>query len=110
MLNLANLESLKVEVNAVEPKGVATAVTGSTKIFVPLAGIVDISGEITRLEKELGKIQKDLQQSSKKLANRDFMTKAAPDIIQKEQDKVKEFQKKYTTLEKALKKLKGIHK
>jgi valyl-tRNA synthetase len=110
ILNLSNLESLKVEINAIEPKGVATAITGSTKIFVPLAGIVDISGETTRLEKELGKIQKDLQQSSKKLANRDFMTKAAPDVIQKEQDKVQEFQKKYSTLEKALKKLKGIHK
>lgn len=110
ILNLANLESLKVEINAIEPKGVATAVTGSTKIFVPLAGIVDISGETLRLEKEIAKISKDLQQSSKKLANRDFMAKAAPEIIQKEQDKVKQFQEKCSTLKKALKKIKGIHK
>ncbi|HPC07776.1 MAG TPA: valine--tRNA ligase, partial [Smithella sp.] len=108
ILNLANLESLTVEINAVEPKGVATAVVGSTKLFVPIVGIVDLSGEIARLEKELAKISKDLQQSSKKLANRDFMSKAAPDIIQKEEDKVKDFQKKHTTLENALKKLKGM--
>jgi valyl-tRNA synthetase len=97
-----------VEINMIEPKGVATAVIGSTKIFVPLAGTMDISGEKARLEKELGKISKDLEQSSKKLANRDFLAKAAPEIIQKEEEKLKDSQKKYATLENALKKLKGI--
>jgi valyl-tRNA synthetase len=108
MLNLANLESLSVEVNLVEPKGVATGVVGTTKIFVPLAGIVDIAGEKTRLAKELAKVEKDLQQSSKKLANSDFRTKAAPEIIQKEDDKLKSFQEKFTALEGAMKKLKEI--
>jgi valyl-tRNA synthetase len=108
ILNLANLESLTVEINMVEPKGVATAVMGATKIFVPLAGAVDISAERARLEKELGKVSKDLEQCSKKLANRDFCLKAAPEIIQKEEEKLKDFQKKFATLEGALKKLKGI--
>jgi len=76
-IHLGNGENvvLTVEINAVEPKGVATAVIGSIKIFVPIAGIVDISGEMARLEKELGRIARDLQQSSRKLANRDFMAK-----------------------------------
>jgi valyl-tRNA synthetase len=69
---------------------------------------VDISGEKARLEKELGKISKDLEQCSKKLANRDFRAKAAPEIIQKEEDKLKELKKKFATLEGALKKLKGL--
>lgn len=108
IVNLANLESLAAEMNMTEPKGVATAVAGATKIFVPLAGAVDISGEKARLEKELGKVSKDLEQCSKKLANRDFCAKAAPEIIQKEQEKLKDFQKKFNTLEGALKKLKGL--
>jgi valyl-tRNA synthetase len=108
ILNLANLESLTVEVNLVEPKGVATGVIGATRIFVPLAGIVDIAGEKTRLNKELAKVIKDLEQSSKKLANRDFIAKAAPEIIQKEEEKLKDFQEKFAALEKALKKLKEI--
>ena len=108
IINLANLESLKVEINMIEPKGVATAVTGSIKIYVPMSGVVDIAAEKTRLEKELAKISKELEQSSRKLANRDFLAKAAPEIIQKEQDKLKDAQKKFTTLENALKKLKGI--
>ena len=108
ILNLANLESLTVGVNLVEPKGVATGVIGATRIFVPLAGIVDIAGEKTRLNKELAKVSKDLDQSSKKLANRDFRAKAAPEIIQKEEEKLKDFQEKFAALEKALKKLKEI--
>jgi len=108
ILNMSNLESLKTEINMVEPKGVATAVIGSIKIFVPIVGIVDISGEKARLEKELGKISKDLEQCSKKLANRDFRAKAAPEIIQKEEEKLKDLQKKFITLEGALKKLKGL--
>jgi valyl-tRNA synthetase len=108
ILNLANLESLTVEVNLVEPKGVATGVIGATKIFVSLAGIVDIAGEKTRLGKELAKVTKDLEQSSRKLANRDFRAKAAPEIIQKEEEKLKDFQEKFNALEKALKKLKEI--
>ncbi len=44
-----------MEIKLVEPKGVATGVIGPMKIFVPLAGIVDIAGEKARLEKEIGK-------------------------------------------------------
>ncbi|PKN05877.1 MAG: valine--tRNA ligase, partial [Deltaproteobacteria bacterium HGW-Deltaproteobacteria-7] len=92
ILNLSNLESLAVEVNLVEPRGVATGVVGATKIFVPLSGIVDIAGEKARLEKELAKVSKDLEQSSRKLSNSDFRDKAAPEIIQKEEGKLKSFQ------------------
>jgi valyl-tRNA synthetase len=106
--NLANLESLSVDVNLPEPKGVATGVVGLTKIFVPLTGIVDIAGERARLEKELAKVKKDLEQSSRKLANRDFREKAAQEIIQKEEDKLKGCQEKFSALENALKKLKDI--
>ncbi len=109
IVNLANLESLTVEENLVEPKGVATGVIGSTKIFVPLAGIVDIAGEKARLEKELAKASKDLEQSSRKLANHDFRDKAAPEIIEKEEGKLKSFQEKFAALEGALKKLKEMN-
>jgi valyl-tRNA synthetase len=108
ILNLSNLESLVVDINLVETKGVATGVVGTTKIFVPLSGIVDIAGEKARLDKELAKVSKDLEQSSRKLANDDFRAKAAPEIIQKEEDKLKGFQEKFTALESALKKLNEI--
>jgi valyl-tRNA synthetase len=108
IVNLANCESLTVDVSLAEPKGVATGVVGAMRIFVPLAGLVDIAGEKARLEKEIAKVSKDLEQSSRKLSNRDFRAKAAPEVIAKEEAKLREFQEKFTALEGALKKLKDI--
>jgi valyl-tRNA synthetase len=109
IINMANLDDLTVAVNLVEPKGVATGVVGSTRIFIPLAGIVDIAGEKARLEKEIAKVEKDLQQCSKKLANRDFCEKAAEAVIKKEEEKLKEFKERHSALENALKKLSEIN-
>jgi valyl-tRNA synthetase len=108
IINMANLETLTVDIALVEPKGVATCVIGALRVFVPLAGIVDITGEKARLEKEIIRVQKDLEQCSRKLANRDFREKAAPAIIQKEEDKLKELQDRHAALEKAINKLKEI--
>jgi valyl-tRNA synthetase len=95
-------------VNLAEPKGVATGVVGSLKVFVPLTGIVDIAGEKVRLEKEIAKVQKDLEQCSRKLANRDFCEKAAAEIIKKEEDKLKTCHERLAALEMAANKLKEI--
>jgi valyl-tRNA synthetase len=108
IINLANLDALIVEEALVEPKGVATGVVGSLKVFVPLAGIVDIAGEKSRLQKEITKVEKDLEQCSRKLANRDFREKAAAAVIEKEEEKFKDFQDRHAALENALKKLKEI--
>jgi valyl-tRNA synthetase len=108
IINMANLDDLTVAVNLVEPKGVATGVVGATRIFIPLAGIVDIAGEKVRLEKEIAKVEKDLNQCLKKLANRDFREKAAEAVIKKEEEKLKEFKERHAALENALKKLSEI--
>lgn len=108
IINMANLETLRVETDLAEPKGVATGVVGSIRIFVPLAGIVDTTGEKARLQKEITKIEKDLNQCLKKLANRDFLEKAAEAVIKKEEEKLKEFKERHAALEAALKKLQEI--
>jgi valyl-tRNA synthetase len=108
LVTLANLETVTVEVDLVEPKGVATGVIGSLRVFVPLSGIVDIAGEKTRLQKEIVKVKKDLEQSSKKLSNRDFMEKAAEAIIKKEEEKLNDSQERLAALETAENKLKDL--
>lgn len=108
IINLANLEDITVAVNLAEPKGVATGVVGPLLVFVPLTGIVDFAGEKARLEKEIAKVQKDLDKSARKLANRDFCEKAAEAAIRKEEDKLKESKERHAALEKALNKLKEI--
>jgi len=108
IINLANLEELTITGKMEEPKGAATGVAGSVRVFVLLEGTIDVAAEKTRLEKRNAKIVKDLSTISKKLTNRDFREKAAEAVIKKEEAKFKGLQEKHSVLEVALKKLQEI--
>jgi valyl-tRNA synthetase len=49
-----------------------------------------------------------MEQCLRKLANRDFMEKAAAEIVNKEEEKLKGFQDRHAALESAFNKLKEI--
>ena len=104
-MNLANLGALSVTGEGAEPKGAATAVAGEVRVYVFLAGVIDVASEKGRLEKEIAKIEKDLAVVSRKLANPDFLAKAAEAVVVKEREKAREFGEKRTALEAALQRL-----
>jgi valyl-tRNA synthetase len=81
-----------------EPKGVATAIAGPVRVYVFLAGTIDIEGEKSRLAREIAKLEKDLAVVSKKLANPAFIERAAPEVVKKEQEKLRDFEEKKSAL------------
>ncbi|MCB4964900.1 hypothetical protein LGW27_10445, partial [Streptococcus mutans] len=54
-----------------------------------------VEEELTRLNKELSKWQKELDMVAKKLSNEKFIANAKPEIVQKERDKQIDYQTKY---------------
>jgi valyl-tRNA synthetase len=58
----------------------ATALVNDMKIFSPLAGLIDKNQEITRLNKEIEKLEKQKSQFEGKLNNENFI-KGAPEAI-----------------------------
>jgi len=70
-----------------KPKDAATLVVGSVEIYLPLAGMVDLAEERTRLEKELKEAQSHIERLEKLLAG-DFAYKAPAALVQKERDKL----------------------
>ncbi len=106
--DIANLDELAVAVNAPEPKGTATGVIGSVRVYVFLEGVVDVAAEKKRLEKEIKKIEKTLSFVSKKLGNRDFVEKASPEIVEKEETKFSTLREKSQVLEDALGRLRDM--
>jgi valyl-tRNA synthetase len=108
IINLGNLETLTVGVNLEEPPGAAIGVVGAARVFILMEGMIDIAGEKARLEKEMTKIAKDLIVVSKKLANRDFIAKAAEAVVKKEEQKYQELREKHNVLEAAVKKLEAL--
>ena len=85
--DLARLASLQIARGAERPRGSATAIFEAFDIYVPILGIVDIAGELARIEKRLAKHEKELAKIEKKLANQNFLQKAPVDVVEKEKEK-----------------------
>ena len=106
--NLANLESMTITGETEEPKGAATAVAGPVRVYVFLAGVIDIAGEESRLQKELARVAKDMEFVSRKLDNPEFLAKAAGAVVVKEREKARELGEKQAALESARKRLAAL--
>lgn len=70
-----------------KPADSAALVVGSVEIHLPLAGMVDLAEEKSRLEKELKEAESHIERLEKLLAS-DFANKAPAALVQKERDKL----------------------
>ena len=88
LTKLANLESITwLEVQEQAPLS-ATALAGDMEIRVPMAGLIDKAAEQARLEKEIDKLNKELQRLRGKLSNEKFVSNAPEDVVNKEKTKL----------------------
>jgi valyl-tRNA synthetase len=51
---------------------------------LPLAGVIDIAAEKTRLQKEVGKLDGEVTGIDKKLGNEQFVAKAPEEVIEEQ--------------------------
>jgi len=99
-------KSLKVGTGIKKPEYSATGVLEGIEIFIPLKDIINVSEEITRLEKKLNKINNELNLIFKKINNKDFLSRAPEDIVKKERDKADDLRDIKERLENNLKSFK----
>ncbi|MBI2998250.1 MAG: valine--tRNA ligase [Deltaproteobacteria bacterium] len=90
------------------PKGAATAVVGPLEIYLPLGDLIDIKEEKRRLAQEVGKLEEELERVRRKLGNRDFLTKAKEEVVQREREKADLFEEKIRMLNRGLERLQEI--
>ena len=79
---ISNLQSLKET-----PKDAIALVIGSVEVYLPLAGMVDLAEDKSRLEKELKEAVSHIERLEKLLSS-DFANKAPAALVQKERDKL----------------------
>ncbi len=60
-------------------------------IYVPLAGLIDINKEKDRLSREIAKAEEELARVNNKLQNKNFVERAAPDVVEKEKAKLEKY-------------------
>jgi len=93
--------------DAVAPMA-ATALARELEILVPMAGLIDKAAENARLNKEIGKLESDLNRLKGKLSNPGFVDKAPADIVAKEQERLQMQQQALQTLEEQLQRIQDI--
>jgi len=105
---LGRLEKIEVVDEATTVSGTATALVGRMRILVPLAGLIDLDAEMTRLTKQRQQAQADLDLCQTKLANSQFIGNAPAAIVTKTQDRATELTQKLAQLETQLERLRTI--
>lgn len=101
LTRLARLNT--IEFQNEKPAQSATAVVQAIELYVPLAGLVDIDREKSRLEKEISRLSNQVQGLSKKLHNEKFLSRAPKPVVEKEKKKKNDFEQNLKKLQDNLK-------
>ena len=103
---LAKVEEIKVVQELIKPKASVSAVISDCEIFIPLEGLIDLDVERKRLQKEITRLEGSIAGIEKKLSNEKFVVNAAPEVVEKERTKKKEWSENLNKLEEILNNLK----
>ena len=90
LLNLAKLDSITVLTDADTAPASATQLLGAMDLLIPMAGLIDKDAELSRIAKQLEKMQQEVSRVAGKLANEGFVAKAPEAVLAKEREKLAE--------------------
>ncbi|HIN80544.1 MAG TPA: valine--tRNA ligase [Planctomycetes bacterium] len=90
VLHIGGLSSIDVGPAVERTPDSAAVVVEDFEIFVP--GVVDLQQEKARLETQAQKIEKLIEGSQRKLENENFVTRAKPEVVEKERQQVSDLE------------------
>ncbi|MCK4676091.1 MAG: class I tRNA ligase family protein, partial [Gammaproteobacteria bacterium] len=105
---LAKLEKSEWLAKNDEAPESATALVGEMKILIPLAGLIDKDAELARLQKEIGKLQVNVDKTTAKLVNKNFVEKAPAAVVEKERARMAEMTKSIEQFKEQAEKIKKL--
>jgi valyl-tRNA synthetase len=103
--NLARCEQVNVLSVIGANNNSSRSVVAGVEIELPLAGLIDVSAERARLEREIAKIEKELIPIQDKLNSPEFVKNAPARVVQLNQSRVADFQDKLTKLNENLRRI-----
>jgi len=93
---LARLESIRILESGEQPPPAAAAMVDQARFLIPMAGLIDMGAERERLAKEIARIEGEILRARTKLDKPDFVQNAPAAVVEKERQRVKDFE---TTLQ-----------
>ena len=91
IMDLTNLEELKIEINLEKPEQSAVGICKNCVVYIPLGDLVDSKEEILKLNKRLKDIEGFINGIKTKLKNKAFTDKAPEKIVNHEKSKLDDF-------------------
>ena len=88
--------------------GAVTFVSGGATAALSLAGIIDVAAERARLTKEIAAFDSDIGHVNKKLGNPSFVSRAAPEVVDEQREKLAEAEAGKSRLQAALARLDAV--
>ena len=102
---LARVEAPQWIASGADEPAAAAAVVGSLRVLIPLAGLIDLGAEKTRLAKEIGKIESEIKKCESKLGNANFVANAPAEVVAQERQRIADWSTQLTALREQLQKL-----
>ena len=90
------------------PKGAAQIVVAGETYGLPIADFIDLSAEMARLEKSIGKTQGEIDKIDKQLGNAKFVERAPQAVVDEKKEQRAEFTGTLEKLTAALERLKAL--
>ncbi len=100
---LARLDRITFEKTA--PKGSVQIVMSDAVLALPLAGLVDFQAESERLEREIFKVQAEIEKLDQKLSDRQFIDRAPEHVVEESRERREQASAAEKRLHEALKRL-----
>jgi len=85
---LARLEAIAV--SDAPPEGFVGSVLDEATICMDVAGEIDLATEKARLAKDQGKLEKEIKGLESKLGNEKFISRAPPEVVEEQRDRLVE--------------------
>jgi valyl-tRNA synthetase len=107
LVRFCNPDELHIGTDLSTPDKVMSAVVTGVEIILPLAGLINIDEEISRLQKEWDKLNNEVDRVQKKLSNQGFVAKAPEKVIAEEKAKEQDYLEKRAAVEARINELKN---
>lgn len=90
--NFLHPKKLEVSADIEAPKLAKTAVIPGAQIFVPLTELVNVDEELAKMEKEAKRLEDEVARCEKKLSNKGFVDHAPEAVVNKEKEKMADYE------------------
>ena len=98
---------LEIAADIEAPRLAMTSVITGAEVYLPLADLIDLNEEISRLQKEAKKLESEVTRGEKKLGNEKFVANAPEAVVAKEKEKLANYKQQLAATESRIEELKA---